>query len=382
MSKPKFFKLSSPSGDPKGIARCVYDKAAIVACRMTQIISFLLIFGTILGCSTTPVMSPEQLAASLKAEQGEPPQVISVTTGKEALIGEWRGAQTVLTQLAESPDWMDRKIVSQAYQFFPDGKYYHLHEGYAATRTISQGLWDYTNGVLTLQVYKNNIFQRLPPLRVLWHKGMIMELRPMESKDLEIEFAKQFPGKINSHRVRYDEGGWLLQSYDLWYITSTRQNSATSALLMTRLGDATMPPGCGEFKNPIVDDKVLKESIAAHEKYAESMLRISGNVQQMAATMSANNSNGLSPGVEGSTATASNNRTAIAEQQNNPTTSSNVQPKKLNTKRQCGICGTFYDIRGLGCPYCKAPKFGLDATSKCGRCGFTHLTGGKCPSLD
>ena len=29
MQKPKFFKFSFPSGDPKGIARCAYDKAAI-----------------------------------------------------------------------------------------------------------------------------------------------------------------------------------------------------------------------------------------------------------------------------------------------------------------------------------------------------------------
>ena len=56
--------------------------------------------------------------------------------------------------------------------------------------------------------------------------------------------------------------------------------------------------------------------------------------------------------------------------------------KKLNTKRQCNICGTYYDIRTLGCPYCKAPKFGFGATSKCARCGFTHFTGGKCPCLD
>lgn len=28
MEKPKFFKFSFTSGDPKGIARCAYDKAA------------------------------------------------------------------------------------------------------------------------------------------------------------------------------------------------------------------------------------------------------------------------------------------------------------------------------------------------------------------
>ena len=34
--KPKFFKFSFPSGDPKGIARCAYDKAAIVAYRIPR----------------------------------------------------------------------------------------------------------------------------------------------------------------------------------------------------------------------------------------------------------------------------------------------------------------------------------------------------------
>lgn len=36
MKKPKFFKFSFPSGDPKGIARCAYDKAAIVAYRIPR----------------------------------------------------------------------------------------------------------------------------------------------------------------------------------------------------------------------------------------------------------------------------------------------------------------------------------------------------------
>ena len=31
MTKPKYFKFSFPSGDPTGIVRCAYDKAASVA---------------------------------------------------------------------------------------------------------------------------------------------------------------------------------------------------------------------------------------------------------------------------------------------------------------------------------------------------------------
>ena len=36
MAKPKYFKFSFPSGDPTGIARCAYDKAAIVAYRIPR----------------------------------------------------------------------------------------------------------------------------------------------------------------------------------------------------------------------------------------------------------------------------------------------------------------------------------------------------------
>ena len=36
MNKPKYFKFSFPSGDPTGIARCAYDKAAIVAYRIPR----------------------------------------------------------------------------------------------------------------------------------------------------------------------------------------------------------------------------------------------------------------------------------------------------------------------------------------------------------
>ena len=36
MTKPKYFKFSFPSGDPTGIARCAYDKAAIVAYRIPR----------------------------------------------------------------------------------------------------------------------------------------------------------------------------------------------------------------------------------------------------------------------------------------------------------------------------------------------------------
>ncbi len=36
MRSPKFFKFSFPSGDPKGIAKCAYDKAAIVAYRIPR----------------------------------------------------------------------------------------------------------------------------------------------------------------------------------------------------------------------------------------------------------------------------------------------------------------------------------------------------------
>ena len=36
MNKPKFFKFCFPSGDPTGIARCAYDKVAIVAYRIPR----------------------------------------------------------------------------------------------------------------------------------------------------------------------------------------------------------------------------------------------------------------------------------------------------------------------------------------------------------
>ena len=36
MNKPKSFKFSFPSGDSTGIARCAYDKAAIVAYRIPR----------------------------------------------------------------------------------------------------------------------------------------------------------------------------------------------------------------------------------------------------------------------------------------------------------------------------------------------------------
>ena len=348
-------------------------------------ISLFIACAAVCGCSTTPVMTPEQLASSLKQEREASPRALSVSVERVAIIGEWRGAQTVLTQLEDSPDWLDRKIQSDTYQFFPDGKYCRLHEGYAAMQTMSQGLWSYAGGLLSLQVYKNGVFQRLPPLRVIWHEGMLMELRPAQSQDVEIEFAKQFPGKINSHIARYDADGWLLQSYDLFYISRIRQNSATSPLLLSRLGDATPPPGGVVFKEPIVDDKVFKESLAAHEKFADSMLRVSESSMQTAATMATmNNASPLMPVSEGSSVAPSAGL-ADGGQPNEPQAGSgnaSTKPKKLNTKRQCNICGTFYDIRTLGCPYCKAPKFGLGATSKCARCGFTHLTGGKCPSRD
>ena len=37
MAKPKYFKFSFPSGDPTGIARCAYDKAAAVRWRLVRI---------------------------------------------------------------------------------------------------------------------------------------------------------------------------------------------------------------------------------------------------------------------------------------------------------------------------------------------------------
>lgn len=345
---------------------------------MMRTISLLIACMVVCGCSTTPVMTPEQLASSLKLEREAVPPVVHVTVEKDAIIGEWRGSQTVLTQLVEDPDWKDRKVTSDTYQFFPDGKYCRLHEGYASTQVMSQGLWNYANGLLSLQVYKNGVFQRLPPLRVIWHEGMIMELRSAQAQDIEIEFAKRFSGKINSHAAKYDADGWLLQTYDLVYISRTRQNSATSPLLLSRLGDATPPPGGVVFKEPIVDDKVLKESLAAHEKFAESMLRVSERTMQTAAAMSMeNNMSPVSQGTDSPGVFPSGGQQGDVD-----TAGTNASTKKLSTKRQCGYCGTYYDIRSLGCPTCKAPKFGLDATSKCNKCGFTHLTGGRCPSRD
>ena len=350
---------------------------------MFRTVPMFIVCAVVCGCSTTPVMTPEQLASSLKRERESLPQVVSISASKDAIIGEWRGSQIVLTQLLDSPDWLDRKIQSDTYQFFADGKYCRLHEGYAATQIMSQGLWSYANGLLSLQVYKNGVFQRLPPFRVIWHEGMLMELRLAQIQDIEIEFAKHFPGKINSHVAKYDADGWLLQTYDLFYISSVRQNSATSPLLLSRLGDATPPPGGVVFKEPIVDDKVLKESLAAHEKYADSMLRVSESAMHAAATMATlNNASPIMPISENSSVAPSGGLEKSGQQNDSQNAGGNSTVKKLNTKRQCNICGTYYDIRALGCPYCKAPKFGFGATSKCARCGFTHFTGGKCPSLD
>jgi hypothetical protein len=132
------------------------------------------------------------------------------------------------------------------------------------------------------------------------------------------------------------------------------------------------------FKEPIVDDKVLKESLAAHEKFAESMLRVSERTMQTAAAMSMeNNMSPVSQGTDSPGVFPSGGQQGDVD-----TAGTNASTKKLSTKRQCGYCGTYYDIRSLGCPTCKAPKFGLDATSKCNKCGFTHLTGGRCPSRD
>lgn len=51
---------------------------------------------------------------------------------------------------------------------------------------------------------------------------------------------------------------------------------------------------------------------------------------------------------------------------------------KANYKRQCGVCGTEYDIR-YGCPTCKAGTYSLDQKVKCSKCGFLHNAGAPCP---
>ena len=350
---------------------------------MLRVSTFLLVCGMLVGCSTTAVMSPEQLAAVLKSERGNLPQVTSASPGKDVLVGEWSGMQTELTHLL-SPNGTDHRITTQTYQFFSDGKYCHRYEGYAATQIISQGLWDYANGVLTLRVYKNNMFQRLPPLKVIWHEGMIMELRFIDSQDVKTNFAKVFPGQIKSHKARYDEDGYLLQSYDLWYITNVRQDSVTSPLLMARLGEATPPPGGIVFRNQVVDDKVLRESNAAHAKYAESMLQISGNVMQAATSMAAaNNSKEVVSGDRSSNVMASPQPAVSPIQQANITDStsskqtSSTESKTLSNKRKCDRHGIEYSL-ATGCPMCKAPKFGLDWEVKCTRCDYWHVSGNRC----
>lgn len=233
------------------------------------------------GCASTKKTSvilktPEELAAQLKAENPETfaPKTILEDQGAAQMVGEWKCNTLSLCQVDSRYGINVGKHTSEyTYQFFEDGTYHQIYRGQGGVSAVYHGAWSYSNGLMTLHEYKDNILQRQTPWSVVWHSEDIFEMR-VEAESAKKDVLMESPQKFYAIDIRYDGDGFQIFTSDSEY-ARTRSNDTvvTAPWIFKRVGNAVRLSTEAEWQNPVVHTEALDAELEASRLAAEARER-------------------------------------------------------------------------------------------------------------
>lgn len=328
------------------------------------------------GCYT---YTPEELAIRLKKEVSVPERLPASVEKRAsaALLGEWEGTQKELNSFY----WWGESTedIHFVFQFFEDNTLCEIttRKGlYSRHSTTLHGSWRYADGKLEMYTYKDGIMRRELPMRLFWRSDTLVEVRYDSLSAEKDQYTRNTPGKTYKYTSKYDEDGFWLRFIDREENDIRMMSAhARSPLILTRVGDAMRPPSGVAMQNPVEVNQttVSPGAIRAQQDAAEAF--------SCAAVALANGVGGAMSQrhpIPQSTFAPQIPQSSQVQTSTTGKTATSIGTKTFSYKRKCGVCGGEYDIR-FGCPYCKAPEFGVDWKVKCSKCGYLHISGKPCP---
>lgn len=202
----------------------------------------------------------DELAIQLKTENPESfaPTGTICDQGEKGLLGEWEGYEICISQVRTVHGINARKYASRTeYQFFDDGTYCRVYKS-SGVSAVFHGTWSYSNGEVSFHEFNDNVLQRTPSMKIVWHDADIIEMR-CDLDELQGMMITEFPGKVHSSEARYDEDGFHVQEDDLEYANDRFSGiSVMSPHVFRKVGDTHDIKMVEHLQNPTIRTDALE----------------------------------------------------------------------------------------------------------------------------